>query len=345
MAHIEKILDRMAETLTQQGYSANTEHAFVYWARAFLEHFPDRTAESPGQAEVETFLDYLIRERFAPAAIQNQALQALLLLFRDVLKSPADWLSELIEARSREGHRHLVSPDDVRLLMNQLDGQAWLAAALIYGGGLRLAEFVSLRVVDVDIKQHRISVLHEDGSTRFTLLPHAAKPALRHHLQNRQLIHLRKVAEGDGLEKVEGQGSRRVPVRSMPWAEQFLFVNSREFRQVEQGFKALMHRLDLAIRKAAIEAGLYQMVNATTLRNSFAMEMLKQGAPKPWVAHLLGMDNGNPDEMPRSDLRLYSPLDLALDRPPESTRVNIGQFSSNSAVCRDAAVSRIEQAN
>lgn len=331
MDQCTKILDRLTRALQSQGFSDNTEHAFVYWSRAFLEHNSSISPERLGKVEVESFLDYLIHDRFAPAAIQNQALQALLFMFRNALDRPSDWLADMIESRARRGHRNLVSPDDIRELLGQLEGQSWLAAALIYGGGLRLREVVELRVADIDLQQHQITVGLPGQPQRSTLLPRSMDSELGHHLQNRHLIHLRQLAEGHDPNGPGESTSRQIAGKRMPWADQYLFVSSRASRQSGQGREAIMQRMDQSIRKGAIDAGLYQMVNARTLRDSFAMEMLKQGAPKPWLSTLLGISKCETARDSQSELRLHSPLDLAFQDSDANIRVNTGQAISRSS--------------
>src|SRR5687767_10259740 len=169
-----RLLDALREAIRRLHYSYRTEEAYVQWVRRFVLFSGKRHPRELGAAEVTAFLNHLAREREVAAATQNQALSALLFLYKEVLAQPLPWLDDLERAKRPERLPTVLSPEQVLRLLGAMRGTKWLMASLLYGAGLRLTECLKLRVKDVDFEYRQILVRDGKGAKdRVTMLPQA----------------------------------------------------------------------------------------------------------------------------------------------------------------------------
>lgn len=318
MSNHSNILEQLRDTLRSQQFSANTEKAFTYWTEAYLDYHADSDPRHLGRDAVESFMSHLVSERFAAAAIQNQALQALLFLYRDVLSEPTDWLQSFIQQRARQGHRNILSPEECQKLLAQLQAPQWLVAALIYGAGLRLSETLRLRIRDLNLDNRYLTVRHPNGEIkRHTMLPERLLDSLRLHLEDRRLLHIKDIADGFGEAPLPRRVAARDASAARSWSWQFLFPAHRRGGSGDGRRGQHSQRPHLgedvvrnAIGKAAIEAGIFKQVGANTLRNSFAVQLIQLGVPTQQVETLLGHGEGAAEADNAPHLVVRSPLDL-----------------------------------
>ncbi len=307
------VLDRMRASLRVHQFNVNTEKAYMYWARAFVEYHNKQDPSELGRADVESFISYLASERYAAVQTQNQALHAVLFLYRDVLGNCPKWLNELIAEQGAERKSNILSKDEVQSLLSSLYGQEWLAVSLIYGAGLRVNECVNLRIRDVDVQKQNILVRQASGAAGWmTIMPRKLIPSLRAHIEDRKLLHIKDIADGIGEVFLPVDILELYPNAARSWSWQYAFPSTqRDFDPVSGNLKRTSHisedQINKAIERAAIEAQIYTRVTATTLRNSFAVHMIRSGVESKQVEALLG--HGTEQELDDLQAGIQSPLD------------------------------------
>jgi len=222
-----KLLERARALMRLRRYSRRTEAAYVFWIRRFIRFHGLRHPAEMGREEVNAFLSHLASVTRVSASTQNQALCALLFLYRDLLATPFDWLSEL-ERAPRSRHIPVVlSPEEIRKVMMHLTGTHWLMASLLYGSGLLLMECCTLRVKDIDFAYSQITVRDGKGAKdRVTVLPDSLAAPLSDHLARVRSLHERDLAKGHGRAPLPDALERKYPHASTEWRWQFAFPSA-----------------------------------------------------------------------------------------------------------------------
>src|SRR3990167_7110023 len=159
-----RLIDRFRAAIRSRHYSRRTEKSYWFWIRYFIFHNNKRHPAEMGASEVTTFLSWLATDRNVAAATQNQALAALLFLYKAVLERDLPWFDDLVRAKRPVRLPVVLSEAEVRKLLEQLDGVTWLMASLLYGAGLRLQECLTLRVKDVDFAYRQMLVRNGKGA-------------------------------------------------------------------------------------------------------------------------------------------------------------------------------------
>ncbi|HEX8409660.1 MAG TPA: phage integrase N-terminal SAM-like domain-containing protein, partial [Thermoanaerobaculia bacterium] len=194
-----RLLVSVHEALQSRHYSRRTEEAYVMWIKRFIFFHNKRHPASMGGEEVNAFLSWLATDQNVSASTQNQALGALLFLYRYVLEDPLPWLKDVVRPTRPARLPVVLTPDEVRSVLSHLAGPAHLVALLLYGGGLRLLEGLMLRVKDVDFERGQIHVRDpKGGRDRHTMLPQMVVPLLRHQLERARKIHQADLRSGFG---------------------------------------------------------------------------------------------------------------------------------------------------
>ena len=235
-----------------------------------------------GAVEVTSFLNHLSGERHVASATQNQALSAVLFLYREALGQTLPWLDGLDRVKRPVRLPVVLSETEVRALLAQLHGMKWLMASLLYGAGLRLRECLLLRVKDVDFAYRQILVREgKGGKDRVTMLPEAMIQPMHVHLGRVHNLHRRDLAEGYGEVWLPDALSRKYPRAGYEWGWQFVFPSKNRSVDPETGvirrhhvFPDTLHR---TVKRAAYEAGIYKPVSSHALRHSFATHLLQSG--------------------------------------------------------------------
>jgi integron integrase len=219
-----RLLDQVRDAIRRRHYSYRTEETYIHWIKRFIYFHGKRHPREMAAVEVTAFLNHLAKEREVAAATQNQALAALLFLYKEVLEQPLPWLDELEHARRPTRVPAVLTIPEARRLLTQLHGTRWLMASLLYGAGLRLRECLKLRVKDVDFEYRQITVRDgKGGKDRVTMLPDSVVEPLRSHLQRVKALHERDVAEGFGDVELPDALHRKYPSLGYEWVWKFVF--------------------------------------------------------------------------------------------------------------------------
>jgi integron integrase len=288
-----RLLDRVRDTARLRHLSRRTEEAYAGWIRRFILFHDKRHPNQMGAREVVAFLTHLAVQGGVAASTQNQALAALLFLYRAVLGLEIDGLDGLVRAPRPLRLPVILSRDEVRALLAKLPGEHRLIGMILYGGGLRLLEALRLRVKDVDFERRQLVVRQGKGDRdRAAPLPRIAEGPLRRHLERVRKLHAADRARGLAGPPLPGGLARKYPNAPREWAWQWVFPATRTgFDPATRlVFRHHLHEtaVQRAVRRAAEKAGIAKRVGCHTLRHSFATHLLEDGADIRTVQELLG---------------------------------------------------------
>ncbi|NOZ51372.1 MAG: integron integrase [Chloroflexi bacterium] len=289
----KKLLDQVRDIIRLKHYSIRTEQAYVDWIKRYILFHNKRHPQGMGAPEIEAFLTHLAVERNVAASTQNQALSALLFLYRDVLKLEIGANIDAVRAKRPKRLPVVMTKEEVRQVLDQLSGAHRLMAQLLYGSGLRLMECVRLRIKDVDFQQHQIIVRDgKGGKDRITILPESLVIPLQRRLQRTKLLHEQDLDDGYGCVYLPYAFAEKAPNACREWVWQYVFPSSRLSIDPRSGVKRRHHihedNLQKAVKKAVRQAGLNKRVSCHTFRHSFATHLLEAGYDIRTVQELLG---------------------------------------------------------
>ena len=261
VARNPKLLDQVRETIRTRHYSLRTEKAYVQWIKRFIFFHDKRHPREMGAAEISRFLSALAVEGRVSASTQNQALSALLFLYRDVLSQEVSGLQEVVRAKRPQRLPVVLSRMEIRVLLTHLQGEKWLLATLLYGTGLRLMECLRLRVKDIDLDHNQIVVREGKGDKdRLTMLPATVKDALIGHLGKVRAQHERDLKRGLGQVFLPNALERKYSNANREWGWQWVFPATQISTDPRSGVQRRHHLhesvLHRAIKEATHQAGI-----------------------------------------------------------------------------------------
>ena len=290
--HSPGLIQRYRELLQTRHYARRTVKTYEQWLRRFLRFHGMRHPREMGSAEVNGFLSHLAVEEHVSASTQNQALAALLFLYRDLLERDIE-LEGVVRARTHQRLPVVLSEAEVRTVRERLEGDPALVVGLLYGSGLRLMEALRLRVKDLDFQRRELSVRDgKGGKDRLTLLPQSLVAGLQEHLSMVRHLHQGDLAAGWGRVLMPCALARKYPNANREWAWQWVFPQQNRWRDRESGNQG-RHHLDpsvvqKAVKRAMAEAGLSKAASCHTFRHSFATHLLERGQDIRTIQELLG---------------------------------------------------------
>ncbi len=288
-----RLLEKLREELAVRHYARRTVGTYEQWVRRFLRFHGLRPPREMGQAEINAFLTHLAVDQQVSASSQTQALSALLFLYRHVLGIDPGELTGVVRARVKRRVPVVMTPAEVQKVLEQLNGTPALVSGLLYGSGLRLMEALRLRVQDLGFERREITVRSGKGDKdRLTLLPERLITPLHSHLEEVRELHAEDLAAGWGKVVLPHALARKYPNADREWAWQWVFPQSRRWKDPSSG-KEGRHHLDASIvqkevRRAVLAAGLSKPVSCHTFRHSFATHLLERGADIRTIQELLG---------------------------------------------------------
>lgn len=214
----KKLLDQVREAIRVKHYSYRTEESYVNWIRRYILFHNKRHPKEMGSPEVKTFLTHLAVKENVAASTQNQALSALLFLYRYVLQQPLDESIDAVRAKPRQYLPTVLTSSEVREVIQQLSGVYKLVIQVLYGSGVRLNEGLRLRVKDIDFSQHQITIRDAKGNkSRLTMLPISLVEPLQSHLQWVRQLHQRDLSQGYGAVYLPFALERKYPHADRAW--------------------------------------------------------------------------------------------------------------------------------
>ncbi|MHB1230242.1 MAG: integron integrase [Halothiobacillus sp.] len=288
-----KLLDQVRDLMRVKHYSIRTETLYLQWIKRFILFHDKKHPRDMGAPEVEAFLTHLAVVGHVSASTQNQALSALLFLYREVLGVELPWLDNVTRAKLPQRLPVVLTREEVRAVLDRMIGTYGLMATLLYGTGMRLMECVRLRVKDVDFGRGEIVIREGKGTKdRMTMLPESVVPALQAHLQKRRALFEDDARAGMAAVYLPDALAVKYPHAPSEWGWQYIFPAGSYSVDPRSGAERRHHvdekLLQRAMKKAVQAAGLAKPATPHTLRHSFATHLLERGQDIRTIQELLG---------------------------------------------------------
>jgi integron integrase len=290
---MSKLLNQVRAVLRTRHYSYRTEKTYIEWILQYIRFHDIKHPKEMGAAEVEAFLTHLAVERTVAASTQNQALAALLFLYREVLSVDLPWLEKFTPAKKSSHIPVVLTKAEVKIITSQLKETNWLIANLLYGAGLRLQEALRLRVKDLDFGFKQIVVRDgKGGKDRFTVLPTILIEPLQKQLVMAEKLHKQDLRRGLGRVKMPFALARKYPNAEKEWCWQFVFPSKSLSINPRTNQTGRHHvspsSLQKAFKEALRKSRIPKNASPHTLRHSFATHLLQDGYDIRTVQDLLG---------------------------------------------------------
>ena len=295
-AQAPRLLDQIKLTCQKRHYSPRTATSYVYWSRQYILFHKKRHPKELGARDIESFLNYLATKRRVSASTQSQALNALVFLYRHVLDSEVGWLEGLTRAKRTHRVPTVLTCDEVKRILDCMQGTPRLMAELIYGTGLRVMECVSLRVKDIDFQTRSVTVRSgKGGKDRTTVLPKRLNIPLQQHLVRIAQQHKHDSLKDGGFAPMPNALYRKYPNASRSLGWQYVFPSNVTRLFPPTGQQVRWHTSTSTVQKAfrhAIQlADIHKHASVHTLRHSFATHLLASGCDIRTIQNLMGHRN------------------------------------------------------
>jgi integron integrase len=289
----KKLLDQVSETLRTKHYAYRTEQTYLDWIKRYIIFHKKRHPKDMGANEIREFIAYLATERKVAASTQNQALSAIIFLYRMVLEQDIILPPGLVNPSRPKRLPTVLTHAEAMSVINHMRGTPRLMTKILYGSGLRLMECMRLRVKDIDFENHQIIVRGGKGDDdRLTILPDSVAIEIKHILQDVKALHDKDLREGYGETALPNALGVKYKNAGKEWAWQYIFPASQRSIDPLSGVIRRHHLdegvLQKAIRNAAQLVKIDKPVTPHTFRHSFATQLLQNGYDIRTVQELLG---------------------------------------------------------
>ncbi len=293
MAQAPRLMEQVRDRIRARHLSYRTEKTYLYWIRRFIRFHKLRHPRDMAAPEIETFLTSLAVDNQVAASTQNQALAAILFLYRDVFEFDLPWLANLVRAKQLQHLPVVLTRTEVSRVLANLEGTLWMIASLLYGGGMRITECLQLRVKDIELVRREILIRDAKGQKdRVTILPEALVPHLQDHL-----ARVRVMFDDDCRLQRPGVSlpfalRRKYPNAATSWAWQWVYPSATICRDPYSGEWVRFHlqpqNVQRAVKIAIRRAGIEKPASTHTFRHCFATHLLEDGYDIRTVQELLG---------------------------------------------------------
>jgi len=289
----KRLLDQVRDRIRMKHYSIRTEQAYASWIKRFILFHNKKHPKDMGKQEIESFLTHLALDLNVASSTQNQAFNAILFLYNQVLHQSLDDKISAVRAKKPRRLPTVMTNAEAMSVLNALSGIHQLMAKLLYGFGLRLMECIRLRVKDVDFGMNQIMVRDGKGKKdRVTVLPGSANPELKEHLKRVKTIHDNDLSRGYGRVFLPYALGRKYPNADREWGWQYVFPSSSLSKDPRTGATRRHHihenSLQKAVKKAVRLVRISKPASCHTFRHSFATRLLENGYDIRTVQELLG---------------------------------------------------------
>jgi len=289
----KKLLEQVSDVIRLKHYSYKTEKSYVNWIKRYILFHHERHPREMNGKEIEEFLTYLAVEENVAASTQNQALNAILFLYKEVLKQELDLQVDAVRAKRSKYLPTVLTKEEVLAIINNLSGVYQLIVKLLYGTGLRQTECLQLRVKDLDFAQKQLIVRDAKGmESRVTMLPTSLREELEFHLQVVKRLHQQDLQKGYGSVYLPFALERKYKNADREWIWQFVFPSDRISQDPGSGIIRRHHLHESSLQKSLKQAvkvtGINKKISCHTFRHSFATQLLQDGYDIRTVQELLG---------------------------------------------------------
>jgi integron integrase len=288
-----KLLDQVRNVIRKKHYSIRTEQVYVDWVRRYILFHKKHHPKDMGEKEIAQFISHLATDRKVASSTQNQALNAIVFLYKRVLNIELGDFGHMERAKKPQRLPTVMARKEVNQVLFSMSGINQLMAKLLYGCGLRIMECVRMRVKDIDFEQNHIIVRDGKGmKDRSTILPEQLKSLLLEHLEGVRIMHKQDLKKGFGEVYLPFALERKYPNAAREWGWQYVFPSEKISKDPRNGKMRRHHvsesALQRAVQKAARKADLTKHVSPHTFRHSFATHLLEGGYDIRTVQELLG---------------------------------------------------------
>lgn len=297
-----RLLEQVKNAIQIRHYSIRTEQAYIFWIKKYIYFHKKKHPVEMGDAEITAFLSHLASARNVSASTQNQALNALVFLYRKVLDVEVGVFKGLVRAKKPKRLPVVLSHDEAKDVLNHIDGMNGVMANLLYGSGLRLMECVRLRIKDIDYKFKQITVRNGKGKKdRVTLLPETLIEPLKEAISHAKNIHQLDLSEGFGEVYLPYALARKYTNAARETGWQYLFPASKRANDPRSNTIRRHHVsetvLQKAVKIAVRKTNIVKPASCHTFRHSFATRLLEKGTDIRTVQELLGHENVSTTEI------------------------------------------------
>ncbi len=291
-----KLLDQVRQVIRVKHYSLRTEESYINWIKRFIFFHNKKHPIEMGEKEIGQFITHLAKNKKVSASTQNQALCAIVFLYKNVLQKDLNNTISIYWSKRPKKIPVVLTKSEAVEVLNNLKGTNWLIGMFLYGSGLRLSETLQLRVKDIDFNYNQIFIRDSKGERdRTTMLPQKIVPALKNHLNKVEKMHQEDLKNGFGSVYLLNAIERKYPNAKYEWGWQYVFPASRISTDPKSGIARRHHLYDTVIQKAVKQAirdaRIIKQASCHTFRHSFATHLLESGYDIRTIQELLGHKN------------------------------------------------------